>query len=126
MNRPMFGRRIGHAAMPILLLFVGSQQVQAQVASRDALATMRSDSVAWQRVLVYVVRALSVELVRAAADAAGQPWELRLPPAEPQRQFLEAQLRTILRARAIRAADSVVRTLEIGELHIVGDTALVR
>ena len=122
----MLGRRIGHAAVPIVLLLVGSQQVQAQVASREPLAAMRSDSVAWQRVLVYVIRALSVELVRAATDTAGQPWELHLPPAEPQRQLLEAQLRTVLRARAIRPADSVVRILEIGELHIVGDTALVR
>jgi hypothetical protein len=99
--------------------------LQGQAVARDTFAAMRSDSVAWQRVLVYVIRALSPELVRAAADTAAQPWDFQLPPAEPQGQLLAAQLRLILRARPITPTDSVTHRLEIGALRIVNDTALV-
>lgn len=122
----MLGCRIGRTVLLIVLLLVSSRQTWAQRAPRDdATTAMRSDSIAWQRILVYVVRALSVELVRAAADTAAQPWDVRLPVAEPQRRLLDAQLRTILRARPVDRADSVVHLLELGELRIVGDTALV-
>ena len=120
----MLGRRIGCTAALVLLL-AGSRQSWGQTPARDAFAALRSDSVAWQRVLDYVIRALSPELVRAAADTAAQPWDLQLPPAEPQRQLLARQLRIILRARSITAADSVTHRLEIGALRIVNDTALV-
>jgi hypothetical protein len=108
-----------------LLMLPGGRQLHGQAVARDTFAAMRSDSAAWQRVLVYVVRALSPELVRAAADTAAQPWDVRLPPDDPQRQLLAAQLRAILRARAVTPADSVTHRLEIGALQIVNDTALV-
>jgi hypothetical protein len=120
----MLRRRIGCTAA-LALLLAGSHRLQGQAPARDAFAAMRTDSVAWQRVLVHVIRSLSTELVRAAADTAAQPWEIRLPPAEPQRQLLGGQLRTILRARPIASTDSVTHRLEIGALRVVNDTALV-
>lgn len=121
----MLGGRLGCSAL-LAMLLGGGQQLQAQAVTRDTFAALRSDSVAWQRVLVYVVRALRPQLVRAATDTDAQPWDLRLPPAEPQRQLLEAQLRISLRARTITPTDSVTHRLEIGRLRIVNDTALVR
>lgn len=118
--------RRGHCAVLVVLFFPSSSQLDAQAATRNMPAASRSDSVAWQRVLVFVIRSLSEDLVRVATDTARQPWDLRLPPAEPQRQLLEAQLRSILRARAPRSTDSVTRTLELGEMRIVNDTALVK
>ena len=88
-------------------------------------ATLGTDSVAWERVLMHVVSTLSPLIVRAAADPAPQPWDLRLPADERQRPLLESQLRRILRARPATAEDSVVYTLELGPLRVVGDTARV-
>jgi hypothetical protein len=120
----MLGRRTGCTAA-LLILLAGRRPLQGQAAGRDAFAAMRSDSVAWQHILVYVIRALSPVLVRAAADTEAQPWDFRLPPAEPQRRLLEGQLRAVLRARAIMPTDSVTHRLEIGALRIVNDTAVV-
>lgn len=100
--------------------------VEAQGALRTAPPEMSSDSTAWQRVLVYVVGALGTQIVQSASDTSPQPWHLRLPPDEPQRQLLETQLKTILRARPVTDKDAVVHTLEIGALSIVNDTARVK
>lgn len=103
---------------------LGALPAHAQRAAAMA-ATLGTDSVAWQRVLVHVVSTLSPLIVRAAADPAPQPWDLRLPADERQRPLLESQLRRILRARPATAEDSVVYTLELGPLRVVGDTARV-
>ena len=116
--------RVGYYAA-LLVLLAGSRQLHAQPPARDAFAALQSDSVAWQRILTYVVQALSPELVRAAADTQRQPWDLRLPTTEPQRQLLATELRTILRARPILPTDSVTHRLEISRLRIVDDTAVV-
>jgi len=118
-------RRSGCFAF-VALMLTGTLHLRAQGATPSPLAALRTDSVAWQRVLGYVIQALSPELLRAATNPDAQPWDLRLPPAEPQRQLLETQLRSILRARAPTPTDSVTHLLEIGELRIVHDTALVR
>lgn len=99
--------------------------LDAQARPRSPFERLGTDSVAWQRVLVYVVSAVSTDLVRTSVDPSAQPWDLQLPAGEPQRSLLEAQLRTILRARPIAAGDSVYRTLTLGPLVIRGDTARV-
>ena len=78
------------------------------------MESVSSDSVAWQRVLSYVVSALGTELVRASADPQAQPWDLRVLTDDPQRGLLEAQLRTILRIRAVSSTDSIFHSLELG------------
>ena len=118
------GRRTG-CAVALLMLLVGSRPAHGQTTRRDPLAALGTDSVAWQRILVYVTHSLSPELVRAAARPEAQPWEIRLPRNEPQRQLLETQLRTILRTRDITPSDTVTHRLDIGALRIVNDTALV-
>ena len=100
-------------------------QLNAQNAIDRVVAGLSTDSAAWQRVLTYVVTALSGELVRAAADPSPQPWRFQLPSDEPQGTLLFTQLRTILRARQPMPSDSVVRSLEIGPLNIQNDTARV-
>lgn len=112
-------------ALSLALILSGPRRLDAQAAPNSAFAKLQTDSVAWQRVLVYVVSALSSELVRGAADKSAQPWRLRLPTDEPQQRLLESQLRTILRVRPVMADDSVIHTLEIGPLRIRGDTARV-
>lgn len=105
----------------------GSRTLAAQARRGRAIpADLTSDSVAWQRVLAHVAAELSAQLVRAAADPAPQPWTLQLPPDEPQRPVLEAQLRTLLRARPVTPDDSVVHALAVGPLLVDGDTARVR
>lgn len=113
-------------AVALTLILNGPHRLEAQARPESAFVRLRSDSVAWQRVLGYLVSALSPELVRAAADASAQPWHLRVPPDDPQRNLLEAQLRTILRARPVASDDSVIHTLEVGPLSIVDDTARVQ
>src|SRR3989337_2373376 len=79
--------------------------VNAQERSGALPAAFMTDSTAWQRILVYVVSSLSTHLVRTASDTSRQPWRIALPPDEPQRVMMEAQLRTILRARAVLPED---------------------
>ena len=98
---------------------------RSQETSTKAFAALTTDSAAWQRVLVYVVGALAHTLVIAAADPAAQPWRLQLPSGEPEAQLLRRQLRTVLRARQVMPADTLVRSLELGPLLISNDTARV-
>jgi hypothetical protein len=125
MAKSRAARRSGCLAIAAMLV-AGPPPLQGQAATPSSFAALRSDSAAWQRVLVYVVQRLGPELARAAMDTAAQPWDLQLPPAEPQRQLLERQLRTILRARSLTPTDSVTHRLELGELHIINDTGVVR
>jgi hypothetical protein len=99
--------------------------VHAQGRSDRVFDQFRTDSVAWQRVLAYVVSALSVQLVSASADTSAQPWNLHIAPSEPQRNLLKGQLRTILRSRVVTGNDPVFHTLDIGPLRVQGDTARV-
>jgi hypothetical protein len=105
-------------------LHAGSLNAQARAGVPPAAFT--SDSVAWEHILVYVVSSLSTHLVRTASDTSRQPWRISLPPGEPQRALLEAQLRTILRARPVLPGDTVVYELEIGPLAVAKDTGRVR
>jgi hypothetical protein len=117
-----------------LLVFVAAlvattfhtSSVNAQARPGVLLAAFISDSVAWQRILIYVVSSLSPHLVRTASDTSRQPWRIGLPPDEPQRAVLEAQLRTILRARPVLPEDTVVYELEIGPFAVANDTGRVR
>ncbi len=98
----------------------------AQERPNSLLAPFMSDSVAWQRILTYVVSSLSSHLVQTASDSSRQPWRISLPADEPQRALLEAQLRTILRARPVTPQDTVVYELEIGPFTVANDTGRVR
>jgi hypothetical protein len=109
----------------VLALSIGPTKMHAQETANNALAKLVTDSAAWQHVLAHVVGALSAQLVAGATDTAAQPWRLRLPPDDPQRQLLQAQLRTVLRAREPVPSDTVVRLLEFGPLLISNDTARV-
>lgn len=102
----------------------GSKTARSQAASK-VFAEMTTDSTAWQRVLDHVVGALSHQLVAAATDPTAQPWQLQLPSNDPQEQLLKTQLRTVLRARQVMPADTLVRSLEMGPLLIANDTARV-
>lgn len=117
-------RVVTHLASLCLVLIASA--ARAQRPAPDGFALLATDSVAWQRVLAYVVGSMSSSLVATSADAAAQPWILRLPADEPQRALLERQLRTLLRVRAPLPSDSVVRTLELGPLIVVRDTGYVR
>lgn len=119
-------RRGARFAVAITMFVASSHPLAAQGRTGDAFAALGTDSVAWQRVLAYVVSAMSPGLVRAAADSSAQPWRLHLPAGEPQRTLLEAQLRRILRARPATSDDSVVHTLDVGALTILNDTARVK
>src|SRR5262245_55159645 len=110
----------------VALLVLIAPATRAQRPASEGFAVLATDSVAWQRVLAYVVSSLAPDLVAAGANVAAQPWTLRLPADEPQRALLERQLRTLFRARAPLPSDSVVRTLEFGPLVVVRDTAYVR
>lgn len=117
-------------SLTLALLFattglVISSRVHAQAAPRSPLEALTTDSTAWQRVITHVVEMLSPQLVRTAVDSARQPWELQLPPEEPHRRLLEAQLRTVLRARLALEVDSIVYSLALGPLRVNGDTARV-
>lgn len=107
-----------------LALSLAPTMVRAQKTSTSALAALSTDSTAWRRVLVYVVGALSGQLVDAATDPTAQSWKLQLP-SDPQRQLLLTQLRTVLRARQPIQGDTLVRSLELGPLVIAADTARV-
>jgi len=118
-------QRIRRNAALLVMLAATSHQLHAQASPRATLTATQSDSIAWQRVLTYVVRALRTQLVRPAGDTAARAWDLHLPAADPQSHLLETQLRASLDARAINSTDVVRRRLDIGELRIVGDTAFV-
>ena len=118
-------RRCAYLAIALALTLGAAPRLDAQDRPKSPFERLRSDSVAWQRVLAYVVSALSSELVRGAADTSAQPWRLRMPPNEPQRDLLESQLRTILRARPATSGDPVVHSLDLGPLSILNDTARV-
>jgi len=118
-------RRWASLAIGIALTLGGAHRLAAQGRPESAFDRIRSDSVAWQRVLTYVVSALSSELVRGATETSAQPWRLRMPPNEPQRHLLEAQLHTILRSRPVTSDDSVIHSLDLGPLRIFKDTARV-
>jgi hypothetical protein len=104
---------------------LGPRTLWAQQSASKTFAAFTTDSTAWQRVVVYVVGALSTQIVGSAADPSPQPWQLQLPSDDPQRSLLYTQLRTILRARQTMPADTLVRALEIGPLLISNDTARV-
>ena len=103
----------------------GPSLVYAQRRPGPALTALTSDSAAWQRILVYTVSALSVELVASAADSSAQPWRLQLPAGDLQAKLLARQLQTILRIREPTPRDTLVRSLEVGSLRIFDDTARV-
>ena len=119
----MHGRVVVLTAIAFWLL--APTTARSQEASSRELAAMTSDSTAWQRVMVYVVGALSAQLVATASDPTPQPWRLEFPSDEPQQQLLRTQLRTIVRARQVMPADTLVRSLELGKLVIANDTARV-
>jgi hypothetical protein len=111
----------------VALLFnvLTGNAANAQAQVERPSASFGTESTAWERILVYVVSSLSTHLVRTAGDTSLQPWKIVLPPDAPQREKLEAKLRTILRARPVLADDTVVYELEIGRLSIVKDTGRV-
>ena len=106
------------------IAYPASMRAQDQPGSLPA--RFASDSAAWQRILVYVVSSLSTHLLRTASDSSQQPWRISFPPDAPNRETLEAQLRTVLRARPVRDEDSVAYEIEFGSLVIAGDTGRVR
>jgi hypothetical protein len=108
------------------LLMALPVRAQAQAPARDPFAALATDSSAWQKVLVHIVSSLASNLVAASADSAPQAWTIRLPDSAPQRSLLERQLRTVFRARAPFSSDSVVRSLTIGPLIVVGDSGYIR
>ena len=111
----------------VALVALGAVALAAGAQTRSsAFAALATDSTAWQRVVVHVVSSLSSQLVQTAADPSLQPWRIDLPADEPQRALLEAQLRRILRARPPADTDSVVYSVALGPLQIVGDTARVQ
>jgi len=114
-------RTIGSVLLAAAL--AGTSPVHAQAPSGPAFAALTSDSAAWQRILVYTVSALSVELVASATDSAAQPWRRQLPAGDPQARLLARQLQTILRVREPTPRDTLVRLLELGTLRISDDTA---
>lgn len=103
---------------------VAPSTLRSQEGAASAVAALTTDSTAWQRVIVYVVERLSGQLVNSATDPTAQPWEIQLPD-DPQRALMQAQLRTILRARQTMPADTLLRSLELGSLVISNDTARV-
>ena len=103
---------------------VAPSTLRSQQGAAATLAALTTDSTAWQRVIVYVVERLSGQLVNSATDPTAQPWELQLPD-DPQRALMQAQLRTILRARQIMPADTLLRSLKLGPLITSNDTARV-
>jgi hypothetical protein len=107
----------------LMALAIGAQ---AQTPARSPFAALATDSTAWQRVLTYIVSSLASNIVEASADSAPQPWTIRLPDAEPQRVLLERQLRTIFRARGPLPSDTVLRSLTVGPLVVVGDSGYVK
>ncbi|HJQ12152.1 MAG TPA: hypothetical protein VJ840_14065 [Gemmatimonadaceae bacterium] len=116
------------ARLPFYILFAGlliPAQLRAQSEIDKTFARLRTDSAAWQSVLVYIVQQLSPDLVRAASNPSPQPWEFDLPSDDPQSTLLYTQLRTLLRARQFMPSDSVTHTLKIGPLKIANDTARV-
>ena len=119
MTRKYFSLSVGLA-----LTFAWTASLGSQEASANAFPALTTDSTAWQRVLARVVASISPQLVDAAADPTVQPWQLKLPD-DPQRQLLLAQLRTLLRARQVMPADTLVSSLEFGPLVIANDTARV-
>lgn len=120
MNR----RRIS-LSTTLALILVGPSVVHSQEAGSKSFQALRTDSTAWQRVLVYTVGALSSQLVKSGFDGTPQPWQIQLPTGDPQHQLIRMQLRTILRARQVMPGDTLVRSLEFGPLVIATDTARV-
>lgn len=84
-----------------------------------------SDSTLWQRVLTHVVTSLSTYQVRTGVDPNPQPWQMTVPDDTPHRELLLRQLRTILRARPVLSADTLIFTLLVGPLTFRNDTAHV-
>ena len=109
----------------LALILVAPRVLHSQQASGASFRALTTDSTAWQRVLIYTVGALSSQLVRSAVDPTPQPWRIQLPPDDPQGQLITTQLRTILRARQVMPADTLVRSLKFGPLVIAQDTARV-
>jgi len=110
-------------AAALLAISVTARGAESQDPSPKFLAAFASDSVAWERILVYVIGSLSTHLVRTADDPTPQPWRITLPPDEPQRTLLETRLRTLLRARPVLSEDTVVYELRIDPLTVTADTA---
>ena len=108
----------------LALAVSGPTVLSAQERPTSPLVALTTDSTAWQRVLAHIVGTLSTQLLDAATDPTPQPWRLELPD-DPERQQLLTQLRTLFRARQIMPADTLFRSLEIGQLVISNDTARV-
>ena len=119
-------RRLPVFAAALVASTFYTSSLDAQARTGVVPAAFMSDSVAWERILTYVVSSLSTHLVQTASDTSRQPWRISLPPDEPQRALLETQLRTILRARPVLPGDTVVYELEIGPLAVAKDTGRVR
>jgi hypothetical protein len=113
-----------YLSLVLALSLFAPSTLRAQQGAAATFAALTTDSTAWQRVIVYLVSRLSSELVDGATDPTAQPWELQLPD-DPQRALLQAQLRTILRARQIMPADTLLHSLKLGPLVISNDTARV-
>jgi hypothetical protein len=111
--------------LTVLVATTANSSVGAQQRTGALPPTFASDSVAWERILVYVVGQLSTHLVRTANDTARQPWRIALPADAPQRPLRERQLHTILRTRPTLSRDTVAYELEIGSLIVVNDTGRV-
>src|SRR4051812_7981786 len=109
----------------LALSLISPSILRSQESASSTFAALRTDSTAWQRVIVYVVERLSGELVDSATDPTAQPWHLQLPSDDSQSGLLQAQLRTVLRARQVMPADTLIHSLELGRLVISNDTARV-
>jgi hypothetical protein len=125
-SKPSLRARHRYAIIALIALCITAPRpLSAQSAPTSPLVAFTTDSVAWQRVLAYVVTALSAQLVTASRDTMPRPWQIRLPSQEKQSRVLDKELRTLLRARDPVPADTLVHSLEIGPLRISRDTARV-
>jgi hypothetical protein len=113
------------SSLALSLALIGPRALSAQQPLNRAVEALSTDSAAWQSVLEYLVGALSHQLITSATDPAAQPWQLTLPD-DPQRSLLQTQLKTILRARQVMPADTLVHSIELGPLAITSDTARVQ
>jgi hypothetical protein len=121
----MTTRRVSAPAVALVLVLVASGQLRGQAIPTRALAAAKPDSNAWRSVVVHIVNRFSDEILRISTDTTARPWSIHLPPDEPQAPLIERQLTAILRARPVLSTDSVFRTLTIGPMKIVNDTARV-
>ncbi|HJP59423.1 MAG TPA: hypothetical protein VJ865_05475 [Gemmatimonadaceae bacterium] len=117
-------RRRVSLAVTLVFVLAAPRAVCAQNRIDKVFAALATDSAAWQQVLEYTMRSLIHEIVSSAHDPTPQPWRLQLPD-DPEKELLRTQLRTLLRARQVMPADTLVRSLTLGPLVIQNDTARV-